>query len=217
MRALVVLLALLLPWPAAAETLLRLAETAHVAVQPDELVAVLRSEASEVTAAQAQARVNARIGKALDASRAVHGITASTGIYSVYQRPPAKLWTAVQSIELRSGDGAALLALVGSLQSDDLALGQLGWQVAPATLRARQAEAQRQALAALRGRAEEAAKILGLRFDSFREVRLGGEAQAMPMPRLAMAMSASAVAPRAEAEASDVTATVEADAVLLPP
>jgi uncharacterized protein YggE len=68
------------------------------------------------------------------------------------------------------------------------------------------------ALGRLRARAEAAAKILGLSFDRFQEVRLDN-ARPAPMPRFAGAAMAMA-APVAEAADVDVTATVEADAVL---
>ena len=202
MRAPTLLLAaLLMTAPAeAAETLLRLSETAHVLVQPDELAASLRADATAPTSAAAQARVNALIAKALEAAKSTPGITVATGGYSVWQRrEPPMQWNASQSIQLRGSDGERVLALVGTLQ----------------------AQATRAALAALRGRADEAAAVLGMKFSSFREIRLDGQRQ--PMPMLARAMPApmpgaeAAPPPRAEAQEVDITATVEADAVLAAP
>jgi uncharacterized protein YggE len=72
---------------------------------------------------------------------------------------------------------------------------------------------------ALRGRAEDVAALLGMRFVAFKEVRLDGD-RSTPMPRV-MALSASramgAAPPIAEAENVTVEAVVEAEAVLSPP
>jgi predicted secreted protein len=224
MRALLLTTFLLFATQAeAAETLLRLAETAHVAVHPDEIVANLRAEAAAPTAAAAQSKVNAAIAKALDLARATPGIASSTGTYNVWQRQPGQgqttppQWTAVQTIQLRGQDGAAMLALVGRMQADQLALERLSWQLAPETLRAARAEATKRAIAGLRARAREAAGQLGLRFVQFREVRLDDvRAPSGPQPRMAM-MAPGQAAPSAEAEDADITATVEADAILTSP
>jgi predicted secreted protein len=214
--ALIVLLAL--AHPAAADTILRLSETAHISVHPDELAASLRSEAAAATPAEAQARVNAAIGRALEQAKQVPGIVATTGSYQVWQvTQPTSQWHAGQDLELKARDGEAMLKLVGTMQGQGLALQRLGWQLSPeATQRAR-AEATKAALTGLRGRAEAAAAILGLRFVSFREVNLdANRGGAQPMPR-AMAMAASAMpAPHAENEDVDIDATVDAEAVLAP-
>lgn len=219
MRAISVMLLMLAVPAQAAETFLRLSETAHVAARPDELVAILRADGSAATAAAAQGRVNAAIARALDEAKAVPGMVASTGVYNVWQRPPPNLqWQAQQTVQLKGNDGAAMLALVGGLQASGLAVDRLGWQVSAAAGRKIQSEATKLALSALRGRAEEAAAILGLRFVGFREVRLDSQrpmVMAMPAPR-ALTAAQDVAMPRAEAAEVDITATVEADAVLAP-
>jgi predicted secreted protein len=220
-----VALAMALAGPAAAaETLLRLSETARVMTPPDEIVAALRAEATAPTAAEAQARVNAAVAHALDQAKQVAGITATTGSYSVWNQMPRdrpqgrEAWRAAQTVEVKGGEGAALLGLVGVLQAEGLAVEHLAWQLAPETARHARTEATKLALGAVRARAEEAAGILGLRFDSFREVRLDN-VRPLPAPSLrAMAAPAMAAAPPPSAEAEDVAveAGVEADAVLVP-
>jgi predicted secreted protein len=206
---------------AAAATVLHLSETAHVAVHPDELVASLSLEATNATPVGAQAQVNAGVSKALDLAKATQGVSVSTGFYRVWQTvKPTNEWHASQQVELKQkGDGAALLKLVGALQGQGLALQQVGWQVAPDTARHAQAEATKAALGGLRGRAEAAAEILGLRFVSFRQVNLEpGRPAPVPFPR-AVAMAASAESmppPNAEAGDVDIEATVSADADLEP-
>jgi uncharacterized protein len=209
--------------PARAETLLRLSETATVMEHPDELDATLRVDVTAPTPAQAQRQVNATMETALAEAKAVAEVTVSTGGYFVWRVGPAPLsppehWQANQTIELASHDGAALLKLVGDLQQKGLAVGQLSWRLSDTATRAARAEATRKAIAALRGRAEEAAALLDLRFDSFREVRLDA-VRPQPIPRMmAMSAAASASAPPPNAEPADVSvsATAEADVVLLP-
>lgn len=216
-RAATLILGILLAGPAAAETLLHLSESARVMVQPDELAASLRAEAVSLSTAEAQAQVNAAMAGAVALARQTAGVRVTTGAYTVWPQTvsthPAG-WRASQTLELRGGDGAVLLTLVGVLQQRGLAVSQLGWQVAAETERHARAEATKQALGNLRARAEEAAGVLGLHFDSFREVRLDASARPHPMPMRAMAASPSAPPPTVEAEPVPVEASVEADVVL---
>jgi len=221
MKPLPVLIVLLaLTQPAAADTILRLSETARITVGPDELAASVRSEAAAATPTEAQARVNAAIGRALEQAKQVPGVVATTGSYQVWQvTQPTSQWHAAQDLELKvRDDGAAMLKLVGTLQGQGLGLQRLGWQLSPQNTQHARDEASKAALAGLRGRAEAAAAILGLHFVSFREVTLdpnrGGP---QPMPR-AMAMSVAGGMPPPHAETADVDidATVEAEAVLAP-
>ena len=210
---------------ARAETLLRLSETATVMEHPDELDATLRVDVTAPNPAQAQRQVNATMETALAAAKAVAGVTVSTGGYFVWRVGPTasvvpEHWQANQTLELTSHDGAALLKLVGDLQQKGLAVGQLGWRLSEAATRTARAEATRKAIAALRGRAEEAAALLDLRFGSFKEVNLDSTRPQPFAPRM-MAMaapvaSASASPPSAEATDVSISATAEADVVLLP-
>jgi predicted secreted protein len=208
--------------PAFADTTLRLSETAHIAVHPDEIAASLRFEANAGTAAEAQTRVNAAIGKAIAQAREIQGIVINTGFYNVWQMTqPTTQWRASQSFELKGGDGAAMLQLIATLQSQGLSVERLGWRLTPKTAREARSAATKIALGALKTRAEEAAGILGLRFVSFREIRLDGtRPNAQPLPMFARAapaaMTAAAPPPQAIAEDIDVEASVDADAVLVP-
>jgi predicted secreted protein len=208
--------------PACAETLLHLADTETVTVAPDELAASLRAEASSANPADAQQRVNAAMADALAHARKVAGVTISTGAYSVWHVGPtpedsSERWQASQSLELSSHDGVGLLTLVGALQHNGLAIGELGWRLSREAERKAHDEATRQALAALRGKTQEAAGLLDLRFDSFKQVRLDSAAP-IPMPRFAGAMAAMAAPAPPSAVAADVpvSATADADAILLP-
>jgi predicted secreted protein len=208
--------------PACAETLLHLADTETVTVAPDELAASLRAEATSATPADAQQRVNAAMADALAHAQKVAAVTAGTGAYSVWHLAPtpqnnSDRWQASQSLELTSKDSVALLTLVGVLQHNGLAVGELNWRLSREAERKAHDEATRQAIAALRSKAQEAAGLLDLRFDSFKQVRLDSTAQ-MPIPRFAGAMTAMAAPAPPNAVAVDVpvSATAEADAILLP-
>lgn len=208
--------------PAAADTLLHLSESARVMVHPDELAAALRAEAVAATPAEAQAQVNAAMARAAALARQTAGVVVTTGSYSVWPQPRdasraggRQDWRASQTLELRGRDGAALLALMGTLQQQGLAMSQLGWRLEAETARHARSDATKQALAGLRARAEEAAGILGLHFDSFREVRLDSDRpHPMPMMRAMAVEAAPPPPPTAEAEDVPVEASVEADVVL---
>jgi uncharacterized protein len=213
---LIVAAAMLAYRPAMADTILHLDDTATVMAHPDELVATLRAETTAATAAAAQEAVNTAMAAALARTRQVAGVTAATQGYTVWQATEPHRWQASQTLTLRSHDGPALLTLVGELQQKGLATSDLSWQLSPEASRTARDQAMREALSALRGRAEEAAGLLGLRFASFQRVSIVMPRPVPIMPRM-MAMAAAApTPPSAQAEDVPVSATVDADAVLVP-
>jgi predicted secreted protein len=207
------------------DTILRLSETATVMVVPDELAAALRAETTAPNAQDAQRRVNEMMRDAVAAAKKLDGITVSTGGYNVWRVGPtpgdrAERWQAAQSLNLTGKDSATMLKLVGELQQMGLAQGNLVWRLSRQTERTARKDATKQALSALHGRADDAAEILGLKFASFKEVRLDSVAPPPIMPRQPMtaraSMAAMAPPPSAEAEDMPVTASAEADIVLKP-
>ncbi|HJS88262.1 MAG TPA: SIMPL domain-containing protein [Acetobacteraceae bacterium] len=204
--------------PARAETVLDFAETATVMVQPDEIAASLRAEATASEPAAAQEAVNQMMAQALEAARQANGVSKTTGQYAVWLLPArtpnaAQVWRASQTLDLSAQDGPALLRLVGTLQKQDLAVQQLGWRLSTKAARAAREQARHQALGSLRSRAEEAAGALALRFVSFRTVRLSSEPSPIMPMRAAMV---AAPGPSVEQGPVEVTATVTAEAVLAP-
>jgi predicted secreted protein len=220
-HALLAALLFLVPVSAwADDTTLSLSETATVMAAPDELSAVLRAEATALTAAEAQRLVNAAMADALTRVRQAAGVTSSTGGYGVYRDPSVKpeRWNASQTLALHSADGPVLLTLVGALQQKGLAISDLHWQLSDDAERKAQAEATRRAIGALRARVDEAAGLLGLRFVRFATVRLDSPQPFRPAMRM-MAVAPAAAAPMppsATAEDIPVSATVGADAELAP-
>jgi uncharacterized protein len=207
------------------DTILKLSETATVMVAPDELAASMRAEAIAPTAQEAQKRVNELMAAAITAAKKVSGVVVSTGSYNVWRIVASptdrnERWQSGQSLNLTGKDAEAMLKLVGDLQQMGLVQSNLLWRLSRDSERKARQDATRQALSTLRARADEAAEILGLRFESFREVRLDSVAPPPILPRLQMSaratMAAPAPPPNAEAEDMPVTASAEADVVLKP-
>jgi predicted secreted protein len=222
----VALLCLSAVGPARADdTILRLAETATVMVTPDELAASLRAEALAPNAQEAQRRVNDMMRDAVAAAKAVSGVTVSTGGYNVWRVAPSiadrnERWQAGQSLSLSGKDGETMLRLVGDLQQKGLIEGSLGWRLSRDTERKARKDATKDALSGLRGRADEAADVLGLKFAAFKEVRLDSVSPPL-IPRQqtgVLRASAAGTAPPPTAERDDlpVTASAEADILLKP-
>lgn len=207
----------------AAETILQLAESTTVMVPPDELTASLRAEATATTPTEAQNRVNAMARDTTALAGKTSAVQLSTGGYQVWRIGPTQQervekWQASQSFRLSSKDGAALLSLVGALQQKGLTVGSMQWQLSRETEKKARQDATRQAVRALRGRAEDAAGLLDLKFDHFRTVQLDGVNFA-PAPRqmsMARAIPAPppAAPPSAVAEDMPVSATAQAEAIL---
>jgi predicted secreted protein len=211
---------------ARADTMLHLGETATVMAAPDEIAASLRAEATSASASDAQSRVNATIKEALVQAGKTAGVVTSTGSYSVWRTGPTptdktERWQVSQTLNLTGHDGPVLLTLVGTLQQNGLVISNLGWRLSRDAQRKAHQDATRQVLSMLRGRVEDAASQLNMRFDQFKDIRLDSAGPAPMLPRLAvpMAMSVAAAAaplPSAQAEDVPVTASAEADAILLP-
>lgn len=196
-------------------TLLRLSESAQVTRPPDEVSATLRAEAREATPAAAQAAVNRAMAAALEAARAAPGVTASTGAYGTWRQEDPARWVASQALTLRAANPAALLELVGALQSRGLALGGIVHGLSRDALRAARQEASGLALDALRRRADAVAAGLGMRVERLAEVNLEAADLALPRPAMA-AMARAAPAPVAPAEDIVVSASAQAAVVLTP-
>jgi predicted secreted protein len=210
--------------PAWADTELHLAETATVMAGPDEIAATLRVETTSPSPAEAQARANAMMQQALTQAHKVAGLVVSTGGYVVWRVGPDQAnhnerWQVSQTLSLTGHEAPPMLTLTGSLQQQGLVVSSLGWRLSPAGERQAHQQATKQALVALRGRVDEAAVLLDLRFEHFKDIRLDSVAP-QPLFRAmapAMAMGAAAAAPPSvAAEDVPVSATAEADAILVP-
>lgn len=204
--------------PAAAEgTLLRLAETVELRRAPDEITATLRVEARAGSAAAAQSQANAAMERALQAAQAVPELRASTGRYYAGRLEEGRQWQASQGLILRGSEPARLLELAGTLQGQGLVLEGIGWSLSEPQRREALAEAEREAIARLRARAETLAGQLCQGVAAIRELQVETEGRLPPRPMMAMAPSLASsrreVAPVAVPE--DLTLTATATATLL--
>ena len=203
-------------------TVLHLSESADRAIRRDRLRAQLRVETTGANAKQVQADINRRMTNALVKVKAVAGIKPETGGYSVYeerqQNVPTR-WHGSQGLTLVYGDFARLLAVVGDLQNDGLAVSALTFELAPETAHAAQDELTSEALKRLGDRAERIAADLHLAILRYRDIRVGNVGgDRPPGPRAFAIAQAGAVAPPPAAEAGDATVqvSVDADVVLGP-
>ena len=207
--------------PARAETLLHLADTETVTATPDELAASLRAEATSATPADAQQRVNAAIADALAHAQKVAAVTAGTGAYNVWHVGPTPQnntdrWQASQSLELTSKDSVALLTLVGVLQHNGLAVGELNWRLSRETERKAHDEATRRPSPRCAARHWRRRDCWTCGSNSFKQVRLDSTARCRAALRRCDDCQGGPVPPNAVAVDVPVSATAEADAILLP-
>jgi predicted secreted protein len=207
------------------DTILRLSESATVMAAPDELTAMMRAEATAATAQEAQRKVNELMKDAVASAKSANGVTFSNGAYNVWRFAPtvtdrAERWQASQTLNLTGKDPESMQRLVGDLQQRGLAQGSLGWRLSRETERKARGAATKEALSRLRGRADEAADVLGMKFSSFKEVRLDSVTPPPILPRQSVAGRAGLPSvmppPTVEAEDLPVTATADADIVLKP-
>jgi predicted secreted protein len=182
---------------------------------------VLSVRADASAAAAAQAEVNLRMSAAIAKARAVASVRAATGGYRVYQdydqdgRP--RRWIAEQDLQLTGREAAPLLELVGALQADGLNVSGLTYQLGAEARRAIEDELTVEAIRTLRSRAERVAASMAMRVLSIETLQVGaapGEPPIRPMFRAQMAEAAAP--PVALPDLETVSASVQAELVLIP-
>jgi uncharacterized protein len=206
--------------PARAQTELNLAATGQTLVEPDEMTASLQVQAASARAATAQADVNSAMRKALALAKAVPGVTATTGAYSVFEdgsddtKPP--VFQASQSLQLvMPAPGGVppdrFTALVGQLQQNGLLLNNLDGDLSSAG----QESAEQGAIADAIGQIQaQAAMIAGDLKKNVGEIKTLNVNMNMPeavmrAPR-AMMMAAGMPPPQAAPDKVTVQANVSA-------
>jgi predicted secreted protein len=213
------------PEPAATTTgtVLRLAETAERIVRRDRLRAELRVDVTGPNPRAVQAEINRRMNAAVERVRQQPTVKSETGAHSVWEeRPPnaAPRWRGMQSLILQGRESADLLALVGELQGDGLAVSGMQHELAPEVAGRLEDELTKAALDRLRERAEKVAETMGLAIVRWKDLRVGnadGAGRPRPPVPLRAAMAAEQMpTPVAEAGEATVRLTVEADVVLEP-
>lgn len=196
-------------------TLLHLSATGTVQETPDLLVAQLAAEATSADPVAAQKQVNRLIAAATSLTAKVTGVVPHLAGYSVeHSGEKQQLWTARQTLRLQAMDATALLELVGRLQGSGLVIGDLAWTLSPARMEEAERLATDKALKALQANSVAAARSLGLKVGTIRDVSLSDNSNG---PRPMMRMKAMAMAsPEATQDAQDVSRDASAEIELDP-
>ncbi|NPD65339.1 SIMPL domain-containing protein [Lichenicola cladoniae] len=195
-------------------TLLHLSATGTVQEAPDLLVAQLAAEATSADPVVAQKQVNRLIAAATAMAAKMEGVVPHLADYSVeHSGEKQQLWTARQMLRLQATDGTALLELVGRLQGSGLVIGDLAWTLSPARMEEAERLAADKALKTLQANAAAAARSLGLKVGTIRDVSLsGGGGEPRPMMRMkAMVMSAPEATQDAQGVSREASAEIELD------
>lgn len=211
--------------PAArAQTDLTIAATGQVSVPPDEASATLTAQAQDVSAAKAQAAVNAAMAKALGLAKNVQGVKAVTTSYNSYTVTPdnnAPQQFAVQqtlqlSIPAQAGvPPASFSNLLGTLQQDGLLLNALSGDLSDDGQRQAQQAAIADALKQIQAQAAAIAASLHEEVGTIKSLNVNAAANPGPRPMMAMAMmKGAAPAPQSAPDNVQVTANVTAEIAL---
>jgi len=208
------------PAPPPSGTALTLSTHADKTLPRDQLEAELRVDAMDADAVRVQADVNRGMAAALAHAKTVAGVTVETTGYSVYEERDAKgnptRWHGSQALRVKSGDFAALLNLVGTLQGQGLALSSLTAELSPAAAKAAQDELTDIALKDIRARAGRIAAALGTHVERYAELRVGNASvPPVPVRFMAAAAPASSSMPPPVAATGDATVSVNVDATVL--
>lgn len=208
------------PAPPPSGTALTLSTHADKALPRDQLEAELRVDAMDANAARVQADVNRGLAAALAHAKTAAGITVETTGYSVYEERDVKgnptRWHGSQALRVKSGDFAALLTLVGTLQGQGLALSSLTAELSPAAAKAAQDELTDTALKDIRARADRIAATLGTHVERYAELRVGNASvPPVPVHFMAAKVATSGSMPPPVAATGDATVSVNVDATVL--
>ncbi len=191
-----------------------------VTVQNDRLQAWLRVEAENASPAAAASQVNAAIAKALASAKAYPAVKVATAGYSTQQisdKQKPNRWRVAQSLSLDSSDFTAAATLISRLQDEDgLLLSGMGFSLTDKTRRDAEDSVTQQAIKSWQARAQQAA--IGLGFAGWRPghvtVQTGDGGRVYPIMRT-QAMASVGSAPVAiEAGTTDVSVTVNGEAIL---
>lgn len=204
----------LLALGAEAGTTIELSAEASLPAANDLVSATVYAEVTGSNPAELAKRVNLDIAEALKLIKAKPGIAAKSGqqhTYPVYgQNQKVENWRMRSEIVLESKDQAAVSELLGKLQQMRLAIGNLAQQPSPATRRASEDEATREAIRAFQGRAKLIADTFGKPYRIKQlNIQQSGRQPPMPMFKASRRVMAAEAAPLPlEAGESLVTTTV---------
>lgn len=216
-------------------TLISLAATERVEVEQDLLIAHLSYEAENKDPAKLQEEINKIMTKALAEAKAVKTVKVSTLGYQVYpydynpdprplqpgeQPKLERKWRGSQTLMLKGKASDDLLNLVGKLQALRLNVSNLSYTVSPELMEETQNIMLESALRKLKTKAERTAKALGKSQSNLLNVNVDVGGFAPPpyyggaVMMKAEAASADMAPPVAAPGQSDITLTVNAQALI---
>lgn len=188
---------------------------AEAEVDNDEMRVILAAEHQNRNPAVLSDSINRDMQWALTQIKKAPALQARTLSYSsfpVYEDQQIIAWQAVQQIELKSTDVAALNDMVGNLQAR-LQVKQMGFRPTPVARKAAENRLVDQALDAFKARAELVRKNMNAKGYRIVQVDIQTGNQFQPLPYaeradMAMFSSAKVAAPAVEAGTSTTTVTV---------
>lgn len=179
-------------------TQLNLAVTGHADHAPDQMLATLTVESQSPSPAKAQADVNRRMAALLAGARALKGLRATTGSYSVEPTDRKRtMWRAEQTATLTfdaapdSAAAAPVRKLIGTFQHDGVLLDSIGAGLSEAALRQTRSAAITDAVGQMRAEARAAATALGATVGPVTHMQIATRSPIRPM----MMMMATRAAP----------------------
>ncbi len=210
---------------AAAQTVLNLSANGSASVDPDRITASLDAQFGSADAGRAQNEVNSEMATALAAAKAVPGLNATTGDYSVSQLTPEgspnPVYQASQSLQLDMAAAggappAAFTALVGRLQQKGLLLNSLEGDLSINAQQAAQQGAIDDAIRQIQGQAQSVAATLNEHVGKIQSLNVNINMPG-PVMRMVPMMMAAAAPPQAAPAKVTVQANVGATIALTPP
>ncbi|OYV34113.1 MAG: SIMPL domain-containing protein [Thiomonas sp. 20-64-5] len=175
--------------------------SAQVEVAPDLAIITLAAERSGADAASLTAQVSKTLDAALQQSRAVSGVEASSGGFST--QPRWKMvnnqsqrdgWTVRAGLILKSHDVAALGRLAGQLAQQGLMIESNGFEVSRALREREETALIESAIARFKSKAATAAHALGYAAYTLRTLQIEPVQGPMPQPRPMLMRAEAAVA-----------------------
>lgn len=210
-------------------TLVNLSATERQVVTQDLLIANLRFEYESEKPRDVQNEINKAMQKALDRAKPYKTVKAATQQYNVYEYDinrgkknvlPKKVWKGRQGLMVKGKNQDDVLKLVGELQDIGLSMNGLSYQVSPELLEETRDQMLEVALTKLMKKANRTAKAIGKSSAEMKTINVDTNGYRPPHVYRAKAMMMSAdspesmAAPVASAGESDITLTVNAQALL---
>ncbi|GBR77222.1 hypothetical protein AA700_0727 [Acidiphilium acidophilum DSM 700] len=185
-------------------TQLSLAVTGHADHAPDQMLATLTVESQSPSPAKAQADVNRRMAALLAGARALKGLRATTGSYSVEPTDQKRTrWRAEQTATLTfdaapdTAAAAPVRKLIGTFQHDGILLDSIGAGLSEAALRQTRSAAIADAVGQMRAEARAAATALGATVGPVTHMQIATRSPIRPM--MMMATRAAPSGPQVQA------------------